>query len=49
MSVERNGAWQEYLVIDAREAAKLPDEMSFTDSRSVSLCRRDILEGHNAM
>ena len=29
MSVERNGAWQEYLVIDAREAAKLPDEMSF--------------------
>ena len=29
MSVERNGAWQEYLVVDARETAKLPDEMSF--------------------
>lgn len=29
MSVERNGAWQEYLVVDAREAAKIPDEMSF--------------------
>ncbi|KAK3616751.1 hypothetical protein LTR56_025743 [Elasticomyces elasticus] len=29
MSVERNGAFQEYLVVDGREAARLPDKMSF--------------------
>jgi propanol-preferring alcohol dehydrogenase len=29
MSVERNGAFQEYLVTDAREATRIPDEMSF--------------------
>ena len=25
----RNGAFQEYLVVDAREATKIPDAMSF--------------------
>ncbi|KAK5154657.1 hypothetical protein LTR04_005956 [Oleoguttula sp. CCFEE 6159] len=29
MSVERNGAFQEYLSTDAREATRTPDEMSF--------------------
>jgi propanol-preferring alcohol dehydrogenase len=29
MSVERNGAFQEYLVVDAREATKIPEKMSF--------------------
>lgn len=29
MSVHRNGAFQEYLVVDGREAAKIPDAMSF--------------------
>lgn len=29
MSVHRNGAFQEYLVVDAREAAHIPDGMSF--------------------
>jgi propanol-preferring alcohol dehydrogenase len=29
MSVKRNGAFQEYLIVDARQACKLPDKMSF--------------------
>lgn len=29
MSVQRNGAFQEYLVIDSREASRIPDEMAF--------------------
>lgn len=29
MSTERNGAFQEYLVVDARQAVKIPDQMSF--------------------
>lgn len=29
MSVGRDGPWQEYLVVDGREAALLPDRMSF--------------------
>jgi alcohol dehydrogenase, propanol-preferring len=29
MSVQRNGAFQEYLVVDAREASRIPDEMPF--------------------
>lgn len=29
MSVGRNGAFQEYLVVDGREAARLPDAISF--------------------
>lgn len=29
MSVHRNGAFQEYLVVDGREAAVIPDKMSF--------------------
>lgn len=29
MSVERNGAFQEYLIVDGREAAVIPDGMSF--------------------
>lgn len=29
MSVQRNGAFQEYLVVDAREASRIPDEMGF--------------------
>lgn len=30
MSLARNGAFQEYLVVDGRESTKLPDTMSFT-------------------
>lgn len=29
MSTERNGAFQEYLIVDARQACRIPDEMSF--------------------
>lgn len=29
MSVQRNGAFQEYLVVDSREASRIPDEMTF--------------------
>ncbi|KAK5031824.1 hypothetical protein LTS07_004445 [Exophiala sideris] len=29
MSVQRNGAFQEYLVIDSREASRIPDKMAF--------------------
>lgn len=29
MSVHRNGAFQEYLIVDGREAALIPDSMSF--------------------
>ncbi|KAK5467943.1 hypothetical protein LTS15_000916 [Exophiala xenobiotica] len=29
MSVQRNGAFQEYLVIDSREASRIPDAMAF--------------------
>lgn len=29
MSTERNGAFQEYLVVDAKQACRIPDEMSF--------------------
>jgi propanol-preferring alcohol dehydrogenase len=32
MSVERNGAFQEYLVTDAREATRIPEGMSFLDA-----------------
>ncbi|KAK5062575.1 hypothetical protein LTR84_004648 [Exophiala bonariae] len=29
MSVQRNGAFQEYLVVDSTEASRIPDEMAF--------------------
>ncbi|KAJ5609969.1 hypothetical protein N7510_006688 [Penicillium lagena] len=29
MSTQRNGAFQEYLVVDARQACRIPDQMSF--------------------
>ena len=49
MSVQRNGAFQEYLVIDSREASRIPDAMAFETAAPLACAGitvwRGILQG----
>lgn len=45
MSVQRNGAFQEYLVVDSREASKIPDEMDFDTAAPLACAGTTVWRG----